>query len=155
MSTSDEYNRRKSDLRIDALEQNLNDLLCRTFTNHVKDRHIDLTPEEAEDKVREHDEMVASMERIVDLLEGTVEVDLYGRVVGRSGGMAAKQEKMSKTIDTIYERTNGGVTVTQNIKQNWTRGNKIAAVSVMSAIFFAALPGFVGFFRWLAEMWVL
>ena len=155
MTTSDEYNRRASDKRIDELEANLRSMLDTAFRSHIGKLHIDLSKKEAEDKVREHDEMVASMERIVDLLEGEPVLDLQENVIGRKGGMAAKQATMATNISTIYERTNGGVKVTNRISPEWTRNQKIAAFSAGTIFVFAALPGFIGALRWVAELWVL
>lgn len=155
MTTSDAYNRRTSDRRIDELEKNLRDLLGESFRKHVKDLHVSLSRAEVENKVEEHDEMVASMDRIMNLLEGTSKLDLQGNVVGRKGGMAAQQEEMSVMLNTIYERTNGGVKVTHHITPDWTRGQKIAVIGVGTTIVLASLPGLVSLLRWVAELWVV
>lgn len=159
MAEHDGYNRRKTDRRIDKLERNLRKMVDDMFAHHIEESHIKLTAAEALEKVAEHDRMVESMDRVAILLEGKPIYDLSQNIVGHRGGMIAKQTEMASHIDTIYERTNGGVTVTYKPKwqtpKEWTRGNKIAAVGVGSAAFFAALPGVVGFFHFLAEWWVL
>jgi len=122
---------------------------------HQSQWHIDLTAEEARAKIDEHDDMIESMGRIVDLLEGTPSLDLQGNVIGREGGMAARQEGMAATLDTIYERTNGGVKVTSHISPEWTRGQKIAAFGIGTTVVLASLPGLVNFLRWVAELLVI
>ena len=157
--TVDGYDRRESDKRIDRLEVSLHKFIRASLSDHIVEHlerhHIDLTPAEAEAKVLEHDGMVKSMDRIVVLLEGEPVYDLSNTLIDRKGGMIAKQSSMSDTIDTIYARTNGGVKVTNVVNPAWTRNQKIGIGGLAVTIGFAALPGFVGFLHWLAEVWVL
>lgn len=126
-----------------------------SLIEHTELHHIGLTAAEATQKVEEHDEMVSSVERIIDLLEGKPVLDLGHNVVARSGGMISKQTTMADHIDTIYDRTNGGVKVTNIVNPAWTRNQKIGIAGLAITVVFAALPGFVGFLHWLAEWWVL
>lgn len=157
MTVSDESN-----LRIDELEKNLHGFLQESFRKHVKDLHLGFTRKEMEAKAKEHAkehaEMIVSIDRIANLLEGTPKLDVRGNVVGRKGGMAARQEEMSVMLNTIYERTNGGVkvtNVTNRIAPDWTRGQKIAAVGISTTVVLASLPGLVSLLRWIAEFWVI
>jgi hypothetical protein len=136
---------------MDQHEENMREL----FVGHVSEYHA-FKAAELIVMVEEHNDMVGSMERIVNLLEGEPEVDLSGAIVGRQDdGMVERQTQMSEKIETIYERTNGGVKVTNVVDPAWTRGQKIAAGALGTSVVFAALPGFIGFFHWLAELWVL
>lgn len=155
---ADEYNRRKTDKRLDTLETNLRADIKNSLASHI-DEHLEeyhaFKAPELLVMVDEHNEMVGSVDRIVNLLEGEPQMDLSGNIVKRTGGMIRKQTSMAENIDTIYDRTNGGVTVTQRLNPQWSRGQKIAAAGLGVSIFFAALPGVVAFFHWLAELWVL
>lgn len=143
----------KSGDRMEALEETIRGQVTEAFRTHVDDLHV-LTPAEIGEKLDEHNNMIESMDRIVNRLEGEPETDLQGNVIGRVGGMAQTQDTMAERIDVIYQRTNGGVSVTNTIKPDWTRGQKIAAYGLGISILFAALPGVVGVVRWLAELWV-
>jgi hypothetical protein len=124
------------------------------LNQHIKEYHA-FKAEELLVMVDEHNEMVGSVERIVNLLEGEPVLDLQDHIIGRTGGMAMKQNEMSSTLTTIYERTNGGVSVTTVVKPDWTRNQKIGIAGLSITVAFAALPGFVGAIRFLAEWWVL
>lgn len=151
---TDEFDRRSTDRRMDEHEENMREIIKDSFSSHIDEYHA-FKAKELLVMVEEHDDMVGAMERIVNLLEGEPEIDLSGVVVGRRpGGMVEKQTEMSENIETIYERTNGGVKVTNKISPEWTRGQKIAATGVGVTVVLAALPGLFNFLHWVAELWV-
>lgn len=115
-----DYNRRRSDERIGELEASLKTHITKALDNHVDKDHYPISHAEI-------DVLIYRGDRMVDMIEGTPITDLSGNVVGHENGM-------KQMVEQIYERTNGGITVIQQIKPVWTRRQRIAAWTGMGMI---------------------
>ena len=162
---SDDY-----DVRLDAIEESLAQMAKRVeavdvgelLADHLGSEHW-LPREEVETLLREfqeHHERMDSIDdvlrRVVILLDGEEETDLFGNVTSHAPGLRAIAERNSQVLSTIEQRTNGGVTVTTNFKsrtpKEWSRSERIAAGSLAGFLFFSALPGIVITVRWIAQL---
>jgi hypothetical protein len=159
-----------NEVRLNAIEETLAQIVSRVeavdvgavLAEHIGSEHW-LSKEEIDTLLREfqeHHERMDSIDevlrRVVTLLDGEEETDLFGNVTSHSPGLRAIAERNSKVLSTIEQRTNGGVTVTTNVKsrtpREWSRSERIAAASLAGFLFFSALPGIVITVRWIAQL---
>ena len=122
-----EYDRRMNDAKIDLLETEIKELCSNSIVNHVANDHHPISNEEVDRILVERLENRKIVSRVVEMLEGKPVVDLQGNVIAHEDGVQQLTKKNYETLIEIEKRTNGGVTVLQKFKPEWSRSQKIAA----------------------------
>jgi len=125
-----EYDRRMNDAKLDQIEAEIRELCSNSIAEHASTGHHPISNEEVDRILAERVENRKIVGRMIDMLEGKPVTDLAGRVVGHERGLRETADESYSMLQKIEDRTNGGVTITQRIKPDWTRNQKIAAWSV-------------------------
>ena len=108
----------------------IDEAICR----HKAKDHYPISHDDIDAILEERTETHGLVDRMADMIEGTPVVDLHGNVTGREPGI-------KQMVEEIYERTNGGVNVTQKIV--WSPKHKVAAWGVASMFVVGAMSSLV------------
>jgi hypothetical protein len=123
-----------------SVPEEIREMLEVAKNDHIDEYHS-FSADDVKIMVEAHEELVKTvpenkilLERVIEVLDGTPEYDLYNKQTGRTGGMVAKQNLIERELASIKYAGNGGTGFSVRNKDKLIIGAIAAVPAIVSLI---------------------